>query len=166
MKPIRLLLLCAAFTASTTAYAEIYKRVDKDGHVTYSSEPLKGSRKLHLEPLPSVPPPRMPAARNTEANHGNEESSFPRVDSATQQRRDDKRLSILEDEMASEQKALDEARKQLQVAQDTPQTYTGADGKTYRNMAKYEEAVQAAQEDVRSHENNVRALQTEIENLK
>jgi hypothetical protein len=28
------------------SYAEIYKRVDADGHVTYSSEPLKGGKKF------------------------------------------------------------------------------------------------------------------------
>lgn len=163
MKPIRMLLLCAVFTASSSAYAEIYKRVDKDGHVTYSSEPIRGAQKLKLEPLPSVPAPKA-AAR--ERNRESEESAFPRVDKATQQRRDDKRLRILEDELATEQKALEDARTQLKVAEDTPQVYRAANGQTYRNMAKYEAAVQAAQENVRMHENNVRALQTEINNLK
>ncbi len=166
MKPIRMLLLCAVFTASTAAHAEIYKRVDKEGRVTYSSEPIKGAQKLKLEPLPTVPAPRMPAPRSNESKRSSEESAFPRVDKATQQRRDDKRLRILEDELASEQQALEEARTQLKVAEDTPQVYTAADGKTYRNMAKYEETVQAAQENVRMHENNLRAIQTEIDNLK
>jgi hypothetical protein len=163
MKPIRMLLLCAVFTASTVAHAEIYKRVDKEGHVTYSSEPIRGAQKLKLEPLPTVPPPRAVAK---ERNRASEESAFPRVDNATQKRRDDKRLRILEDEMESERQALEDARAQLKVAEDTPQVYTGADGKTYRNMAKYEETVQAAQENVRMHENNLRAIQTEIDNLK
>ena len=159
MKPIRMLLLCAVFT-TTSAYAEIYKRVDKEGHVTYSSEPIRGAHKLKLEPLPTTQPPKaLP-------NKSSEESSFPRVDKETQARRDDKRLRILEDEMATEQQALEDARAQLKVTEDTPQVYTGADGKTYRNMAKYEESVQAAQENVRMHENNLRAIQTEIDNLK
>lgn len=163
MKPTRILLLCAVFTASSNACAEIYKRVDKEGHVTYSSEPIRGAQKLMLEPLATMPPPKAPPqTRGSES----EASAFPRVDKATQQRRDDKRLRILEDEMATEQKALEDARTQLKVAEDSPQVYTGADGKTYRNMAKYEEAIQAAQENVRMHENNIRALQTEIDNLK
>jgi hypothetical protein len=163
MKPTRMLLLCAVFTASTSAYAEIYKRVDKEGHVTYSSIPIKGAQKLKLEPLPTTQPPK---AVTPSRNRESEESAFPRVDKATQSRRDDKRRSILEDEMATEQQALEEARAQLKVAEDTPQVYTAGDGKTYRNMAKYEETIQAAQENVRMHENNVRALQTEINNLK
>ena len=163
MKPIRMLLLCVVFAASSAAHAEIYKRVDKEGRVTYSSEPIKGAKKLKLEPLPTVPPPRAVA---NERNRESAESAFPRVDKATQKRRDDKRLRILEDEMASERQALEEARTQLKVAEDTPQVYTAGDGKTYRNMAKYEESVQAAQENVRMHENNLRAIQTEIDNLK
>lgn len=163
MKPYRMLLLCAVFTASNNAYAEIYKRVDKEGHVTYSSEPIRGAQRLKLDPLPTLPPPQ---AVSQKPKRSSEESSFPRVDSETQKRRDDKRRSILEDEMASELQALEDARTQLKVAEDTPQIYTGADGKTYRNMAKYEETVQAAQENVRMHENNVRAIQTEIDNLK
>ncbi|MBU0689005.1 MAG: DUF4124 domain-containing protein [Gammaproteobacteria bacterium] len=163
MKPTRMLLLCAVFTASTAAHAEIYKRVDKEGRVTYSSEPIRGAQKLQLEPLPTVPPPRTVAK---ERNRESDEAAFPRVDKETQKRRDDKRLRILEDEMTSEQQALEEARTQLKVAEDTPQVYRAANGQTYRNMAKYEETVQAAQENVRMHENNVRAIQTEIDNLK
>lgn len=163
MKPTRMLLLCAVFTASTAAHAEIYKYVDKDGRVTYSSVPIKGAQKLKLEPLPTVPPPRAETkARNRESG----ESSFPRVDKATQMRRDDMRLRILQDELASERQALEDARMQLKLAEDTPQVYTGADGKTYRNNAKYQENIQAAQDKVRMHENNLRAIQTEIDHLK
>jgi len=40
MKPHCLfLILCLSHTG--LAHAEIYKRVDADGHVTYSSEPIK-----------------------------------------------------------------------------------------------------------------------------
>lgn len=163
MKPIRMLLLCVVFAASSAAHAEIYKRVDKEGRVTYSSEPIKGAKKLKLDPLPTV---QAPKAVTNPRNRESEEAAFPRVDQATQKRRDDKRLRILQDELASERQALEEARAQLKLAEDTPQIYTGAGGKTYRNMAKYEESVQAAQENVRVHENNLRAIQTEIDHLK
>jgi len=39
------------------AHAEIYKAVDADGHVTYSSTPIKGGKKITLEPLPTMVPP-------------------------------------------------------------------------------------------------------------
>ena len=131
--------------------------MDEEGHVTYSSTPIKGGKKLHLEPLPTMLPPQQ-KGRNTEG--------FPRVDSQTQSRRDDARRKILEDELATEQKALEEARRKLQDAQDTPEVYKGANGQTFRNVAKYEENVSAAQEEVRNHEKNVEALKTELSNLK
>jgi hypothetical protein len=92
--------------------------------------------------------------------------NFPRVDSQTQRGRDGTRRQILQDELATEQKALDEARAKLQEAQDTPEVYHGADGKTYRNMAKFDENVNAAQLDVRLHEKNIEALNTELSNIR
>ncbi len=156
MKLRYLFVLCCSAAFAIEAHAEIYKRVDDEGHVTYSSTPIKGGKKLHLEPLPTMAPPAR--TRNTEG--------FPRVDSETQSRRDDTRRRILEDELATEQKALGEARARLQEAQDSPEVYKGAGGKTFRNVAKYEENVNAAQEEVRTHEKNVEAIKTELSNLK
>lgn len=161
MKRWILMLLCYGLAGA--AQAEIYKRVDKDGHVTYSSSPMKGARKIELPQLPTMPAQPVPARTKTNKPAENAEL---RVSRETQDRRDDARRKILEDELASEEKALAEARARLQEAQDTPQVYTGADGKTYRNMAKYEETVASAQADVASHEQNVRALKTELSNLK
>src|SRR3970040_368904 len=83
--------------------AEIYKSVDENGHVTYSSTPIKGGKKIILEPLPTMVPPAR--ARSTATPE-----DFPRVDGETQKRRDDTRRKILEDELAAEQKLLEEAR--------------------------------------------------------
>jgi hypothetical protein len=157
MKLRHLFVLCCSAAFAVSAQAEIYKRVDEEGHVTYSSTPIKGGKKLHLEPLPTMQPPPQ-KGRNAEG--------FPKVDSETQSRRDDTRRKILQDELASEQQALDEARRKLQEAQDTPEVYKGAGGKTFRNVAKYEENVNAAQEEVRNHEKNVEALRTELSNLR
>ena len=156
MKLRHLFVLCCSATFALGAQAEIYKRVDEDGHVTYSSTPIKGGKKLHLEPLPTMQPP--PKARSPE--------DFPRVNAETQNRRDDARRKILEDELATEQKALEEARRLLEEAKSNPEVYRGADGRTYRNVAKYEEKVKAAEEEVSAHEKNVAALRAELANLK
>ncbi|MBI4807880.1 MAG: DUF4124 domain-containing protein [Nitrosomonadales bacterium] len=157
MKLRHLFVLSCAATYAISAHAEIYKRVDEDGHVTYSSTPIKGGKKLHLEPLPTMaPPPKQNKAAE----------NFPRVNSDTQTRRDDTRRKILEDEFATEQKALEQARLKLQEAKDNPEISKGPNGQTFRNMAKYEEKVNAAQEEVTAHEKNVEALQTELSNLK
>ena len=79
------------------AQAEIYKAVDADGHVTYSSTPIKGGKKIILEPLPTmVPPARARSSASPE--------DFPRVDGATQKGRDDTRRKILQDELSTEER--------------------------------------------------------------
>lgn len=152
MKPIHLFVLLYLGTASL-AQAEIYKRVDANGHVTYSSEPMKGGKRLDLLPLPTMQPP------------SSGPKDFPKVDSQTQKNRDSTRRTILEDELASEEKLLSEARQKLQEAESNPEVYRGSDGKTYRNVAKFEEKVKAAKDEVDIHEQNVRALKTELSNL-
>ena len=161
MKLFPLSILCSALACSGIAHAEIYKHVSKDGRVTYSSEPVKGARKLQLEPLNTVPAPKARSKSGEESSTG-----FARVDKATQNQRDDRRRNILEDELASEHQALAAAREKLKVAQDTPEVYRTQSGQIFRNVAQYEENVRLAQEAVQAHEDNIKALQTELANLK
>ncbi|MDP1995845.1 MAG: DUF4124 domain-containing protein, partial [Gallionella sp.] len=91
---------------------------------------------------------------------------FPRVDGATQKGRDDTRRKILQDELSTEEKLLEEARQSLKEGGDTPEVYRGKDGKTYRNVAKYEEKIQALKDQVELHSKNIEALKTELSKLK
>jgi hypothetical protein len=160
-----LLLPCLAYAGYTQA--EIYKRIDADGNVTYSNAPLKGSKKLDLGPLPT-----MPAYK--ESN-----DDFARVNRATQKSRDEARRKILGDELTEEEKLLAEARQNLKDAEDNPQKWSktvvvgkNKDGSpitevtTGRNVAGYEENVKAAQEQVTLHEKNVEALKMELSRFK
>jgi len=142
-----------------SAQAEIYKAVDADGHVTYSSTPIKGGKKIILEPLPTmVPPARARSAASPE--------DFPKVDGATQKGRDDTRRKILQDELSTEEKLLEEARQNLKEGVENPEVYRGQDGKTYRNVAKYEEKIKALNDQVDLHRKNIEALNTELSKLK
>jgi len=145
MKPRCLfVLLCMAHPG--WAQAEIYKHMDADGHVTYSSAPMKGSKKLDLAPLPTMSPPVH--TRNSEASP----SDFPRVDSHTQKSRDSTRRKILEDELAAEEKLLTEAHQSLQDGKGIPETSP--------------KKMKTLQEQVSLHEKNVDALKSELTNLK
>jgi hypothetical protein len=157
MKLRYIFVLCCAASFAISANADIYKRVDEDGHVTYSSKPIKGGKKLHLEPLPTMAPP----PKTSNASEG-----FPRVSAETQTKRDDTRRKILEDELATEQQALEDARTKLQEGKDNPEVHKGPNGQIFRDFPKYEEKVNALQEEVTTHEKNVEALQTELSNLK
>lgn len=139
------------------AQAEIFKRVDANGHVTYSSEPIKGSKKLQLQPLPTIPPP-------SRSRDSAESANFPHVDTATQKSRDDTSRQILEDELATEEKLLAEARAKLKEASEKPELMTGKDGKPVLNIAKQDEKLRALQKQLQMHEKNIIALKTELSN--
>jgi hypothetical protein len=152
-----LVFLCAGYI--NWAQAEIYKKVDADGHVTYSSTPTKGSKKLDLGPLTITPSPAR--ARNNATP-----SDFLKVDSDTQKNRDNLRHKILEDELSTEQKLVEEARQNLISGKENSAILKEKEGMSYRNEAKYEENIKDLQWQVTLHEKNVEALKTELLKLK
>lgn len=155
MKLQHLLVLICAWPM--LVHAEIYKSVDADGHVTYSSAPIKGGKKIILDPnLSSGSTERPRSALGPE--------NFPKVDNRTQKGRDDTRRQILEEELAAEEKLLAEANQNLKVV--SPEVYRGKDGKTYRNVAKYDEKTKALNEQANLHQRNVEALKTELSRLR
>ncbi len=62
-------------------------------------------------------------------------------------------------------KLLEAAKQNLSDAESTPEVYKGQDGKTYRNVAKYDEKVKPLQDEVDLHTKNVEALETELSKL-
>ena len=142
-------LLCIGYTG--LAHAEIYKSVDSEGHVTYSSSPSRGAKKLGLDP-PSSPAysSREITIHSARARDYVSPSDFPKVDSSTQKSRDMTRRKILSDELATEEKLLSEARANLKQGENAL-----SDGKLH-----------ALQDEVTLHEKNVSALNTELSHVK
>lgn len=154
MKSSRLLAVLLAFF-SLSAHAEIYKYVDESGHVTYTNIPKKGAKRLALDPVAQGS-----AGRNRAAAASSSPAAFPKVDGETQRRRDDLRHKILDDEMATEKKLLDESRKVLAEGEATRL------GDERNNYQKYLDRVQKLKSEVELHEKNIAALQKELSNLK
>jgi len=145
------------------AQAQIYKHVDANGKVTYSNIPSKGATKLDIEPPPqgnNASAPERPNRVKTPTP-----ADFPRVDRGTQSQRDDKRKQILQSELEIEKKALEEANQAYAEGKSKPEVYRGANGRTFRNVAKYEEKMQRLQADVDLHKGNVELLQKELATL-
>jgi len=149
------------------AQAEIYKAVDADGHVTYSSTPIKGGKKINLEPLSTMDPPGRSRSAEPSGN-------FPKVDSETQRGRDDTRRKILQDELSTEEKLLEEAMQNLREGEENPEVFRVVVGKrpdgspiveTRRNVAKYEEKIKALNDQVELHQKNIEALKIELSKL-
>lgn len=160
MKPVVTALLLLALTQSESALAEIYKCTDESGISTFTDNPrsVPGKRcvGMNLGPIvvetPMRKAPRAGVRREgskTTASAG--PSHFPRVDNATQSRRDQTRRQILQDEMDSEQRLLSEAQRQLSMAQSNPND-------TRR--------VTLLRNEVTAHQKNIEALQKELQRAK
>lgn len=145
--------------------AQLCKYVDDSGHVTYSDSPVKGAKKSNCFEAPPVPPAPPPAASRAmtapppASAQPAPPGGLPNVDPSTQKRRDESRRKILEDELAVEEKALAQARKDLA---DGEATRLGDE----RNFQRYLDRVQGLKDRVSQHERNIGALKRELSNLR
>ena len=159
-------ILYTSLIFSTFAHAEIYKHVDAEGRVTYSNVKIKGAKKLSLEPADTSfgnstngESKRTPSAKTPTP------ASFPKVDASTQNQRDGKRKEILQAELDTEKKALEEAKKAYAEGESNPEVFRTADGQTRRNVPKFQEKMKSLQENVDAHQRNIELLEKEISNI-
>lgn len=150
--------------ACAAAHADIYKYTDANGVVTYTN--LKpGSTQKHELVIATPKSNDETISSHTTKNNGAKSPSpehFPKVDSRTQNQRDDKRRAILRSELDQEKQALETARQIYEEAQNTPEVYRNAQGKTYRNVAKYEEKLRIIEAEIQAHERNIDLLNKEL----
>jgi hypothetical protein len=144
----------AALLAPPSAHATICKYIDGDGNVVYSNvAPGKGLRKLSCEIVEDAP------RRATGGGNGKAASapgSFPRVEPATQRSRDEMRRKVLEDELASEEKLLGDAREAYGNGAPPPLAEEKSDAEKYRQrISRLRQVVQV-------HERNIEALRKEL----
>jgi hypothetical protein len=155
----------AALALSNQAMAQIYKYVDPaTGAVEYTNQPRKGAKAMNLDgTLSEIPTgnkkssnaPRAVSVNNSSNNSsGKPEAS---VDSSTQKTRDGTRARILADELATEEKSLQELRVQMNNGKPLPM----ADETV--GSAKYIDRVKQLEKAQRHHERNIAALKKEIE---
>lgn len=140
------------------AWADIYKHVDEHGNITFTNTPIKGAQRVIIES--GYPAPR-PAAKaksgeSTPRISPPSPATFPRVDAGAQKERDVNRRTILQDELAAEQRLLVERKKELADAEIN----RSAEEKT--NPQKYVERIGRLRENLQLHEKNIAALQTEL----
>ena len=151
----RILLPLSLFAIAVPVLADtLYKCTDAEGRTTYTN--TKGSAKSCTvlsrdQPVSSFAAPK--ARSNASAPTPGD---FPKVGAGEQKVRDGDRRAILDQELATEQKSLDEARKTL-----AQQEVTAPGG-----QARGPERLKPYQDTVQLHERNVEALKKEIGNLK
>lgn len=162
--PMRLLTLLFTLSmlllgVSNPARADIWECIDKSGNKRFTNVKAEaaGCKPMNLPPVSSVPSPKPAAKGETrpQAAAGN----FPKVDAPTQQQRDGERRRILEQELAGEQKLLDQARKDLA---EQEATRLGSE----RNYQRVLERLEPFKKKVSLHENNIANLRKEISSLR
>jgi hypothetical protein len=144
---------------SGLARADIWECVDSSGNKRFTNVKAEaaGCKPMNLPPVSSVPAPKPAVKGETkpQAAVGN----FPKVDAPTQQQRDGERRKILEQELANEQKLLDQARKDLAEQESTR---LGSE----RNYQRVLERLEPFKKKVSLHENNVTNLRKELSSLR
>ncbi len=136
--------------------ATICKYIDADGNVIYSNvTPGKGLRKLSCDIADDAPRAKAPGTGNG-TTKAPTPSGFPRVEPEAQKSRDELRRKVLNDELASEEKLLGEARVAYGNGAPPPLADEQNDAERYRQrIGKLRQAVQL-------HERNVEALRKEL----
>jgi len=148
-------LLLLALVATVAQADTLYKCQDDAGHTTYTNQKTNTKNCIILSQDKPVSTFTAPKARaNTPTPEG-----FPKVSSEAQKNRDSDRKRILDEELATERKNLDEAKRTL-----TEQEGTREGGE--KNYQRYLDRVKPFQERVQLHERNIEALQKEIGNLR
>ncbi len=154
---MKAILFLLSLVLSLAAHAEIYKFVDESGQVTYTNLPRHGAKKLNLEPAAVME--SAGTTRKKEAASSSTPSNFPRVDSGTQRKRDDVRRTVLETELATEQRNLADAHSAQQDGEKLR-----ANEKT--DSASWKMRVARLRDAVKLHEDNVVALKRELASIK
>ncbi len=153
---------------SSSAFAEIYKRVDADGRITYSNVKTKGATRLELDPDANTianDHPKNTGNTSTANKRTTTPEGFPKVDKQTQNNRDGKRREILQGELDAEKTALEEAKKAYAEGESNPEVFKTASGKTFRNVPKFDEKMNGLQTDIDNHQKNIELLQKELDTL-
>lgn len=159
----RLFYLTAALLATTPCLADIYKYTDSNGVTTYTNIKPEGKQKPELiisGPQEATPPP--PAQEKKRATKTPTPSNFPKVDNQVQTQRDAKRREILMTELDQEKQALENAHMLYEEEKNKPEVYRAANGKTFRNVAKYEEKLRIIEAEIQAHERNIELLNKEL----
>ena len=136
--------------------AEIYKYIDENGQVTFTDVPRKGQRADKVYGLPSSPR-SLSSSGGSGARRVSMHSpvDFPRIDTGTQKRRDDIRRTVLEEELATERRNLEEAKQQLALAERPMPGERNSD-------SGYQARIKRLRDAVENHERNIAAIQKEI----
>lgn len=164
----RTALLLLGLLISSSAHATVYKCVDDRGRTTYTNDPTlaRDCRPMSGDqPVSSVPARAAPAESSAPPRPNTRQGSFPRVSQEDQKARDSARRQILQAELESEEAALEAAREELKIQEESfPPEERNVGGGI--NGAKRNARLQQYANQVELHERNIESLKRELSRLR
>jgi hypothetical protein len=148
-----LALFLVAFAVPASAQT-IYRCTDANGGMLISNTRIDKSCKAVVSSPDSTLP--APKARASGAAANPSPATFPKVQEDTQKARDGDRKRILEQELAGEQRSLDQAQRELAEQQSVRASESPA----------ARDRVQPYRDRVAQHERNIVAIQKELSSLR
>jgi hypothetical protein len=143
----------AAGALSFAAHAEICAYENIDGKRLYTNvKPGPGWEKR--ECFKSIEPPPPPKTNNSKSS--TTRSTLPKVTSEQQKQRDTMRRQVLEEELATENRLLRDAKNALVVGT------APASAAEIKDTQRYQQRIKQLRDTVALHERNVDALRKEI----
>ena len=160
MKRHTISILLASLALPVSANS-IYKCIDANGGTLISNTRVdKNCKPVVTGPDSSIPAPKPRTGSSASGATANPTpSGFPKVQEDTQKARDTDRKRILEQEMAGEQRNLEQAKKELAEQE----AIRNGDE---RNFQKVLDRVQPYKDRVAQHERNIQQIQRELSNLR
>ena len=133
------------------AHADIWECMDDSGNRRFTNikSESRGCKLIDVGPTNTMPAGKPQAASKATPR------DFPKVDGDTQRQRDAERRKILDQEMATEQKLLDQARKEL--SEQESQRF-GSE----RNYQRVLDRLEPYKKKVKLHEDNIVSLRREL----
>ena len=154
---INSLLLAGLLVVPSAARGDIYECVEPNGAKLFTSDPkeakAKGCKAMNLGP------PNTVSTSRPQGKAGPTPPNFPKVDQDAQKQRDGDRRRILEQELASEEKLLAQARKELAEQESVR---LGSEVNYQRVLNRLE----PYKKQVALHENNVANLKRELAGIR
>ena len=167
-----LVVLSSAALSASAAGSVLYECTDQNGGKRFTNidSEAKGCRVLNVGPINTIaaPPPsaavskpqsKPAASGGTGLKTTASPASFPKVDAQTQQQRDVSRRRILEQELATEQKLLEQAQRELAEQESV----RNGDERNYQRVL---DRLEGYQRRVKQHADNVANLKREMANLR
>ena len=158
--------LIALLASPPLSAQQIYKKVDAQGKVTYSNEPIKGGKKIDLPPISTVTLPKSVEPKPAPKIAPNPAAALERA----------QYKKLLQEAIGNEEKALEQAKLKVKEGDvpeltHTSKTVIGKNGKPSTlteirdDPSAYEEKMKKLNAEVTLHEKKLAELKAELQNM-